>query len=99
MSSRDAAQANAEFREVQSNAAFAVSLAEKLTWSLKEAAFMCGVSAETFSKWVRRGLMPQPWKGTSRYSALHVRRALTDMPRRVQKTDEFEEWSRNHAKG
>lgn len=60
----------------QGRKALVVELSQQLTWSRKEAAVMCGVSAATFSKWVREGEMSQPLK-SGRFSADAIRKWLT----------------------
>ena len=55
--------------------ALQVPLSELLTWSRKQAAAMCGVSINVFSKWVREGFMPQPLRN-GRFSADAVRKRL-----------------------
>lgn len=60
-------------RKEQGREALVVELSQQLTWSRKEAAAMCGVSATTFSKWVRAGEMCQPLK-CGRFSSDAVRK-------------------------
>jgi predicted DNA-binding transcriptional regulator AlpA len=52
-----------------------VRVSEKVSWTPSEAALMLSISTSTFLDWVRKGIMPQPIKGTSRYSAAAVRDA------------------------
>lgn len=52
-----------------------VRIAEKVSWTPPEAAMMLSISTSTFLDWVRKGIMPPPIKGTSRYSAASVREA------------------------
>jgi|GEM_PF-4114157 len=60
----------------QAPMALKVDLKDRLMWSLKEAAYMCGVASCTFKKWEREGLMPGPVQGTQRYAAFAVKNAL-----------------------
>lgn len=54
----------------------AVHLKDKLTWSVGEAAAMCGISDGTMRKWIREGIMPRPHKLTRRLPAVAVKDAL-----------------------
>jgi hypothetical protein len=56
-----------------------VALKDRLTWTAKEAAIMCGISVKRFNKWVENGLMPLPMPGTKHYNAYAVRNALVSM--------------------
>lgn len=52
-----------------------VRVSEKVSWTPSEAALMLSISTSTFLDWVRKGIMPQAIKGTTRYSAAAVREA------------------------
>ena len=51
-------------------------VAEPLCVNRAEAAALCGLSAEGFDDWVRRGIVPSPIEGTRRWFLPAIRAAL-----------------------
>lgn len=68
-------QSTAQSPEGQGSEALIIPVPEKLMWTRKEAAKMCGVCVAIFSEWVRDGFMPQPLK-SGRFSADAIRSRL-----------------------
>jgi len=75
----------------QGQSAVVVELSRQLTWNRKEAALMCGVSVNTFSKWVRDGFMPQPLRN-GRFSADAIRAALASTSGSVEQETAYGRW-------
>lgn len=75
----------------QGQSAVVVELSQQLTWSRKEAAIMCGVGLSTFSKWVREGFMPQPFRN-GRFSADAIRNALSSISGGSQPVAAYDRW-------
>ncbi|RMB12147.1 helix-turn-helix transcriptional regulator [Eilatimonas milleporae] len=98
MADSDVKEFTSERNALQSNSGrLAIPLTEQLSWSAKEAAAACGVSASTFSAWVRQGLMPQPWKGTKRYSAAQIRQAFSVMDEQNAFVSSLDMWRANRG--
>ena len=98
MADRDAQKLTSEHDVLQSNSGrLVIPLTEQLSWSAKEAAAACGVSVHTFSAWVRQGLMPQPWKGTKRYSAAQIRQAFSVMDEQNAFVSPLDMWRANRG--
>jgi hypothetical protein len=69
-----------------------------LMLSRQAAAAMCGISVSTFSRWVRRGILPPAAENTRRWSRVIVEQALAgDTKGQAFEQSEFEKWSRSSA--
>jgi predicted DNA-binding transcriptional regulator AlpA len=88
----DRLQSNTSTDQEQGIAANVVPIADRLMWNRRDAAYMCGVSVSTFSKWVREGFMPQPLRN-GRFSADAVRKALAASLQSVAANDSaYDRW-------
>ena len=72
----DSNQLTSQKHKAQGSKPLSVDLKDRLTWTLSEAADMCGISPAMFKKWVENGLMPTPMPGTKHYNAYAVRNSL-----------------------
>jgi len=85
-------QNNLSCDKIQGMSQISVQVTDKLLWTRKEAAVMCGVCVSTFSKWVREGFMPQPLK-KGRFSADAVRSVVSGAYNRNDNGDSaYDRW-------
>jgi predicted DNA-binding transcriptional regulator AlpA len=61
-----------------------------------QAAAYCGVSVQTFSDWIKRGLLPGPLPGTARWDLKAIDASLDGIAGNVMESEEdaFDKWKR-----
>jgi predicted DNA-binding transcriptional regulator AlpA len=71
-----------------------------LVLTRREAARMCGISASTFSIWIKKGILPPPIPGTRRWNRVAIEHGLAGGLTAAPSTNEdsvFDQWKRDHA--